>query len=330
MCKVSIIVPAYNIEEYISRCIESLTNQTFEDIEIIIVNDGSTDNTLEVIKEEAKIDKRIKIINKKNEGSIEARKSGIKMAKGDFILCIDGDDWIETTCIDKLYSTAKKEKSDIVCFNLTLINDNGKKVEVKQGKARVYEDYDFLKKCLLSEIMPSLCTKFIKKDFLFDNNVEFPSDFSFAEDLALTCAMAIKRPRVSIIEESYYYYYERESSITNKISSKVLEVKEVFEFIEKILLDESLYIKLKDEYNILFYKHCYYLRREQIIDNNEIGKQLYKLWNTRKNDIFNNKYYKKMYKDKNIKTKIITRITEMNYYIGIIYGYYSKLKRRIQ
>ena len=100
--KVSVIIPAYNIEDYIGRCLESIIKQTLKDIEIIVVNDGSNDNTLAIINVFARKDNRIKIVDKKNKGSIEARKSGFKVANGEFILFIDGDDWIENDCLEIL------------------------------------------------------------------------------------------------------------------------------------------------------------------------------------------------------------------------------------
>ena len=97
--KVSVIIAAYNIEKYIQRCIESVVNQSEREIEIIIVNDGSTDNTLNIINKVNELDDRIIVINKKNQGLIEARKTGLKYANGEFILFLDGDDWLENNCI---------------------------------------------------------------------------------------------------------------------------------------------------------------------------------------------------------------------------------------
>ncbi|MDU4936124.1 MAG: glycosyltransferase family A protein, partial [Peptostreptococcaceae bacterium] len=101
--KVSIIIAAYNIEDYINRCLNSIVNQSFKDIEIIVVNDGSTDNTINIINNFAKNDVRIKVIDKKNGGLIEARKSGLARASGEYILFLDGDDWLHIEAIEKLY-----------------------------------------------------------------------------------------------------------------------------------------------------------------------------------------------------------------------------------
>ena len=131
--KVSIIVAAYNIEDYIKRCMYSIVNQTFKDIEIIVVNDGSTDNTLNIINDFAKNDARIKIIDKKNGGLIEARKSGLEIASGEYILFLDGDDWLHLEAIEKLYQEAKKDNFDIVEVKIikAKLDKDGRKVTEK-------------------------------------------------------------------------------------------------------------------------------------------------------------------------------------------------------
>ena len=124
--KASIIIAAYNIETYIRRCIISIINQTLKDIEIIVVNDGSTDNTLGIIKELYKLDNRIIIVNQENKGLIEARKSGLNIAKGEYILFVDGDDWLEINTLELLYNNAKENKSDIIIYNAFLSYDDRK------------------------------------------------------------------------------------------------------------------------------------------------------------------------------------------------------------
>ena len=141
--KVSIIIAAYNIDQYIERCINSIINQTLKDIEIIVVNDGSKDRTLDIIKDIASKDSRIKIIDKQNQGLIEARKSGMKIANGEYLLFVDGDDWLEIDTLEKLYKNAKSNNSDIVIYNAYNSYDNSKyKLNIfnyLEGKDERYE-----------------------------------------------------------------------------------------------------------------------------------------------------------------------------------------------
>ena len=108
MCKVSVVVIAYNIEKYIEKCLKSITDQTFENIEIIVVNDGSIDRTIEIINNESKKDMRIKLVNQNNQGISSSRYNGYKIATGEYVLFVDGDDWLDIDAIEKLYGCAKK------------------------------------------------------------------------------------------------------------------------------------------------------------------------------------------------------------------------------
>ena len=118
MIKASIVITAYNVESYIEKCIMSVINQTEKNIEIIIVNDGSTDSSLEICNKYKKKDKRVRIINKKNEGVIEARKKGIREAKFDYVTFVDADDWIHKKCLEIAWNEINKTNSDIVVFNM--------------------------------------------------------------------------------------------------------------------------------------------------------------------------------------------------------------------
>ena len=136
MKPVSVIVAAYNIEGYIERCLNSIVNQTFKDLEIIVVNDGSTDKTLKKIQDIAEKDSRIIIIDKVNGGVNSARNTGLKKSKGEYILFVDGDDWLELDAIDKLYKNIKDRNLDVLVYNAynayntekkqlhTFLNDN--------------------------------------------------------------------------------------------------------------------------------------------------------------------------------------------------------------
>ena len=112
---ISVIVPIYNAEKYLDKCLTSIVNQTYADIEIILVNDGSTDESLAICKKYEQDDERIVVINKRNEGLVRARKDGIRMAKGEYITFVDADDWIDITTYEKVYTG----KADIISYGLT-------------------------------------------------------------------------------------------------------------------------------------------------------------------------------------------------------------------
>lgn len=114
MPKVSVIVPVYNVAKYLGRCLDSVLSQTFQDFEVICINDGSTDNSLEILHQYAQKDERVKIINQKNSGAGLSRNTGINMAQGDYLSFIDADDWIDKHFLEKVYHLAKVSKADII------------------------------------------------------------------------------------------------------------------------------------------------------------------------------------------------------------------------
>ena len=129
--KVSVIIPVYNVEQYLRECLDSVVNQTLKDIEIICVNDGSTDNSLVILEEYAAKDERIKIVNKENGGLSSARNCAIPLARGEYIGFVDSDDWIDLDFYEKLYNTAKKYKAEIACANLYRVSNTKSKYFVK-------------------------------------------------------------------------------------------------------------------------------------------------------------------------------------------------------
>lgn len=121
---ISIIIPVYNIEKYLSRCIESVLDQTYQNLEAIFVNDGSTDNSLKILEEYQKKDKRIKIINKENAGSGAARNDGIEQSKGEYLAFLDSDDWYEKDFLERLYKNLKENNSEIAMCNPKMVYNN--------------------------------------------------------------------------------------------------------------------------------------------------------------------------------------------------------------
>ena len=138
---VSVIVPVYNVERYLNRCLNSIISQTFKDIEIICVNDGSTDTSLKILKEYQKIDNRIIVINKENEGVSKSRNKGIEVAKGEYIVFVDSDDWINLDMVEYMYNKAKNTDTDIVmCTYMREYINNSKEKVFNLPDEIIFED----------------------------------------------------------------------------------------------------------------------------------------------------------------------------------------------
>lgn len=323
MSKVSVIIPAYNIQEYIKRSISSCMNQTFKDIEIIVINDGSTDNTLDVINKLKHKDSRIVVIDKENEGSIEARKSGWKIATGEYIMFVDGDDYLsDENAIKILYENAKKEDYDVVCYKFFIEYSNGSKVKALNKKF-IYNDKDTLLDLLFKgDINHGMCSKFIRKEFVKENNIEFPSNFSFGEDLAFIYTLAMYNPKFIILNQYLYNYCKREGSLDSGISQNTCEITIALQFVKKQLQKNNLYDKYKEEFEYMAFMQAYYMRKDYIFsNNNEISKKLFHNWKSLNININqdNNRFYRDMYKNDNKKAIFLENLLKKSYFLGKLY-----------
>ena len=324
--KVSAVVAAYNIENYIERCIMSIVNQTLQDIEIIVVNDGSTDKTQSIIEDIAKKDSRIVVINQENQGSIEARKSGLKKSTGEYLLFIDGDDWLELDALKSLYETAKTNKSDIILYNGYISYDKSK-IKKETFKKDVINSKDFLKDLFLNKISPSICFKFIKRSFINKNNIQLPSNISYAEDLATTSILFMHKPKINILDKYLYNYYQRENSIVNTVNNKVLDVDKAISCIEKNLKNKNIYQKYYKEFEYMVYIHLFIYRI--ILSNtiDDIYLYVHKQYKKRKVDIKNNIYIKKDINNETISARIRIYSYHTNYKLGVRY---DRLRKNIK
>lgn len=312
--KVSVIIAAYNIQNYINRCLDSIIKQTLTEIEIIIVNDGSTDDTLKVISTFANEDTRIKVINKRNEGLIEARKSGFKIANGEFILFVDGDDWLEVRCLEILYKNAKNNKSDIVLYN-AFYSYEDKKHPFDTFRINNIKK-DIITELFIGNISPVIWAKFIRREFINSNNIEFPNGISYAEDLALVSNLFMNCPKISLSHERLYNYYQRNDSITKISNSKILEINKAVSFIKNKLDKNRLNNKYKEEFEYLIYMHMFISKVIMIPRLNHYNIEVYKQYKAKRIKTKNNKFIQHYLNNQNINGRIRIRIYNSSFYFG--------------
>lgn len=237
--KVSIIVPVYNVEKYIERCINSIINQTLQDIEIIVVNDGSPDNSDVIIRKYMQLDSRIKLINQENQGLSIARNNGIKIAQGEYVAFVDSDDFIELDMYEKMYLLAKKNNSDIVCSNYKnifydceVINKNLKDELIEIDKLGISEFF----KLYYEELVTPVWNKIYRNKIIKDNNIKFVSNSIISsEDILFNLEYFCKIKKCFVSHEVLYNYIRREDSITtsNKprpdMMNRCIKIAELFD-----------------------------------------------------------------------------------------------------
>ena len=228
--KISVILSAYNEEKFIEKAIESVINQTLEDIEILIFNDGSTDNTLNIINSYAKNDSRIKVINQENIGLGASRNKGIKMATGEYLTFLDGDDWFTEDAFELSYNEAKAKDTDMTMYQMINYDDEtGRAYENDWFNLNdLDESFDDIvfgpekTKDFLFDLSVSACQKIYRTSFLRSIDATFPEGIYF-EDMPFFFYVYLKAERISIIRKHFYYRRKHNSSITHVVDASYLD-----------------------------------------------------------------------------------------------------------
>lgn len=214
---ISIIVPVYNVEKYLCQCVQSILDQTFQNIEIILVNDGSTDMSASICNEFKEKDHRIVVINKENGGLSDARNVGIKVAKGRYIAFVDSDDFVHKEMLNKLYQRITIDGSDMaVCGYIQYYNNVKRSEQYIYGRDEVISPARFFDSILSNEKIGNYAWNKLYKKELFAE-ITFPKGKAF-EDINTTYKLVLLSDKISIINEALYYYRQRCNSISNSIN----------------------------------------------------------------------------------------------------------------
>lgn len=248
MVKVSLVVPVYNVENYLARCLDYCINQSYVDIEIICINDGSTDGSLNILNHYQKLDSRIKIINKENGGLSSARNAGIAAASGKYVLFVDSDDFISTIAVEKLVENAEKYNSDMVVFDY--INHNGHEyIQHTIDEPSITSDkcfnIDTLGGIMYNRIPVATCFKLYNLSFIKENEILFDEGLIY-EDVAYYAKVFTKAKRITYLSEPLYSYtISRDGRILERCDEKLLDIFSVYEIAEKNLRESGYYEKYK-------------------------------------------------------------------------------------
>lgn len=233
--KISVIIPVYDVEKYIRKCLESAINQTYKNLKIIVVNDGTKDNSMKIV-EEYLGDKRIKIINKKNEGVALARNSGLKEATGDYISFVDSDDWLERNLYEKLVN--KLENEDILIFNYNEYNERNERLKKNILKISKLREIEENSKVLLLGILNGECwNKIYRREFLEDKALIFNKNKIY-EDTLWGLKTSYNASKIKLVDISgYFYRVNRNGSLVThgKEEIKSIEVEKIIDELNKFL-----------------------------------------------------------------------------------------------
>lgn len=250
--KISVIVPIFNNEERITRCITSILNQTYSNLELIVVNDGSTDHSEEKIL--SFDDKRLIYIAQKNSGPSKARNNALNMAKGDYILFVDSDDYIEPDMIRRLLDEAESKSADIVCCNMKQKRNELLYKEIKEPYKEKQTWQEFYINFVIYNGTCSLCNKLIKKK-LFEH-ANFYEDIRLGEDSSLLLRILPYANNIAHINEPFYIYDLTHEGISSKWKKSVYEYMIAIKRVILFYKDQKIELPLSEV--LLRFKVCYF------------------------------------------------------------------------
>lgn len=281
---ISIIVPVYNVEKYLNKCIESIINQTYRNIEIILVDDGSPDKCPEICDSYAQKDGRIKVIHKKNEGLINARKSGLEIARGEYIGFVDGDDWIGPEMYELFAKQIEKYSPDMVLSDFYY--DNGKELSnSEQLFDREYYNKEDLKKFIYPKMLfsgtyykfgvnPCCWSKIYKKELIKKNLPLVDGRIKMGEDAAFTYPCLIDAQSVATIKKPCYHYIFNPESMTKSYDRNLKEIIFLpYNRIKEKSIEAGIDLGHQTNYYLIFLAN-YLLRNEITSDNYKSGVNL--------------------------------------------------------
>lgn len=255
--KVSVVVPIYNVEKYLDRCVKSLLNQTLKEIEIILVNDGSPDNSQDIINHYANLypDKIVPLI-KENGGLSDARNYGIPYAKGEYISFVDSDDYVDKTFLEKMYNQAISTKSDIVVCGYYAVNEiTGTYKHLQKGNIDIFDNSLFDSPTLLHNNAPYAWNKIYHRSLFEKNNILFPKGWIWEDIPTIYPLMACANKITKVDQPLIYYILKREGSITGTYSRKMLQLFQSLELLNNRFKDLGYFEKFYNELLFINMKH---------------------------------------------------------------------------
>lgn len=317
--KVSVIIPVYNGEKYLEKCLDSVINQSYKDLEIIVINDGSVDNTLNILKEYQKKDKRIIIIDKKNEGQAIARNIGLSKATGKYVTFIDSDDFVDLNMINDFVINSLKYDADVVVCNLRGIKDNGDECLIC-GLNKITHDNKI--NFILSD--PGPCAKLFKFNLLKKINFEFLGGHIY-EDLATIPYIGVCTGRIRHIDKYYYNYLIHDNSTMKQVvfNNKLNDIFNSLDNLSKLFNNQY-----SDELEYIYIKHLLHDASLRFLNFKEKDakkslNKIVKIMKTKYPKWRKNKYLNLMTKNEILLTKIIYRKCYF------MYNFYRKVTKKV-
>lgn len=285
---VSVIIPVYNAEKYLEECVSSIREQTLKNIEIIVVDDGSTDKSLNILYEHAKLDSRMQVLRQEQQYAGVARNNGLRQACGDYVIFLDSDDYFDVTLLENAYYAAHTANADIVLFGAKRYDQKTNKVSdapwlLKRGRLPVKQPFssDDIPEHIFDIVTPCPWTKMFKRTFVLNNNLEFQATQNSNDVLFVLTALAIAKKIVTIDKDLVYYRVGHNNNLQATKYKKPLDFYEAYAALKRSLEERNIFNKIEQSYVNITLSGCLYNLQTNL--NGNTRKMIY---NALKNHIF--------------------------------------------
>lgn len=259
MPKISVIIPIYNIEKYVDRCLESISNQDFLDFEAICVNDGSTDNSKDIINKYVQNDSRFVLLNKENGGLSDARNYGVQFAKGDYIFFLDGDDYIESNCLNELYKYVELYKHDLVMCGYNEVNYDGSINRIVTNKASTLYADIVKENNIINKYPHCAWNKLYSIKFFKELGIKYPKGLYY-EDVGTTPLIYLEAKNIAYINKPLInYVVNRPGNITTSVNKKIVDILDNLRIVNDYYINKQRFDEFKNQL-------CYF-NLDMIFDN---------------------------------------------------------------
>lgn len=291
MVEISVILPVYNSEDYLKECLESLLNQTFKDIEILCIDDGSSDGSLDILRDFEKKDDRITVVSQKNMGVARTRNNALKSVKGNHVYFMDSDDYLDKNAFKKLHDNIASNESDFCIMKAIFVNETEEykfpafELEKEFGKAN-FSNFTFTYKDVKSHVLNDLFAPWLKlysREFLISGNFTFPNMKSYS-DAPFHVKTMLEAERISFVPEYLYYYRENDDSLVHS-SANTINFFELSNIIEEYLKENGFFDEFEEEFaafkivKLVYYmgftdSQEYYAKAKDELSNVNVGSPL--------------------------------------------------------
>ena len=292
--KVSVIVPIYNVEQYIQKCLDSLVNQTYPNYEILLIDDGSKDGSSEIAQIYANRYDNVSYYRKINGGLSDARNYGIERARGDFLMFIDSDDFVDSRLIEKMIEMQSRTNADMVACDMMYAYEDGRNIIASAGEFDLDSAKDNIN---LLNINNSACNKLFHRDLFKD--IRFPLGKLY-EDLFIVPILIYRSKLIAHVKEALYFYLQREGSIVHKNNQRMFHIYEAIHHVYTVLLKETDTLsELKHVIERMYIEHGLHLTTLRIKENGDFADRI-KFFRLNIEQL--EMYYSNWYDDESLKT----------------------------